>query len=1002
MNRDVLRRQMFARGGVAYPMQNGGMAPAPLPADPGPMPAPAPMPPMDPGNADMGQVAQAAMQNGVDPAMLEAMLTQYASGLDDLENAQDYETVMNGIRGDQQPIQQRYQELANVVGPEDAQQTPESVLTLVQPVMMMASVDQGIGSLAAEQMAAPVQGPMAEGIMSTVDMPAPEPEPMAAPAPMAGGPDPVNFNQGGEVQYFADGGVALPQNPLYETYKNKLPVYQQILGVEDREKAFQDQKNMTQAQMLFDIAQGALMFATPGERNMSPAERLAQSFTPVLGNIGARAGELQKFKQSQAEQDRALRLQALGSAEQTLAARRAVEAQEAAAKESADLQIRLSGDQIRSRENIAKMELDAATEARISQQAHQLLMQANTFKHEKSQTESNQDFQSRLADRKSELQLQIQELSGEQNEKAIQLRSHLQGQLAKVDHAHEKELQKNKFDFDARERLDTQAYQDEVREQQLANQRSIIALNYDNSEKAREHANRLEKEQARLASELRITENELSFENQLERDGRQNNQRILEMDKGFEQNQALVEFKAAIDEKSRRDRNEFEAAQKALDRAHEENRQAYDRNTQIYMQGFRQSFKQRMQEDMQKFTKDQNEIERAIRKAELAFRKATAGDQLKIDEARLALEEEYKLGRLALDRQAAKAAKLGSEATTNELTYFTGERLEAYGNGRLNAEEERVFEQALLHYTAIKGDVWDPDLGEHIKARNLLAPGVLEVVKKRNPALFEQITGPRPDDRLRDTLGSATIELFNLSKAGRPVSVNPESSIWKNAPTTLFKPELAKKGMYREVVGLSRVFGGLGAGFDEFLNEFFGGDYEEYTKQRKQAQADLRTFANRLLNYQTGEDQGGRVLKFVQLLMAEETDKMRAGGIFRTDADARATIEAIRGQLEQTMMRNANILPEYGGATKFDKKSVLKARRDMVELKTLYNELLGFQEGFEVMPDPVTRAVKGRDQSTEHVHEQISRQRNNPSSGGVQRSAAANALMQMNQMNQNQ
>ena len=327
MNRDVLRRQMFARGGVAYPMQNGGMAPAPLPADPGPMPAPAPMPPMDPGNADMGQVAQAAMQNGVDPAMLETMLTQYASGLDDLENAQDYETVMNGIRGDQQPIQQRYQELANVVGPEDAQQTPESVLTLVQPVMMMASVDQGIGSLAAEQMAAPVQGPMAEGIMSTVDMPTPEPEPMAAPAPMAGGPDPVNFNQGGEVQYFADGGVALPQSPLSKAYQDKLPLYQQILGVEDREKAFQDQKNMTQAQMLFDIAQGALMFATPGERNMSPAERLAQSFTPVLGNIGTRAGELQKFKQSQAEQDRALKLQALGSAEQTLAARRAVEAQ---------------------------------------------------------------------------------------------------------------------------------------------------------------------------------------------------------------------------------------------------------------------------------------------------------------------------------------------------------------------------------------------------------------------------------------------------------------------------------------------------------------------------------------------------------------------------------------------------------------------------------------------------------------------------------------------------
>ncbi len=84
---------------------------------------------------------------------------------------------------------------------------------------------------------------------------------------------------------------------------------------------------MTEAQMLFDIAQGALMFATPGERRMSPAERLAQSFTPVLGNIGTRAGELQKFKQSQAAQDQALKLQALGSAEKTLAAERAEEAQ---------------------------------------------------------------------------------------------------------------------------------------------------------------------------------------------------------------------------------------------------------------------------------------------------------------------------------------------------------------------------------------------------------------------------------------------------------------------------------------------------------------------------------------------------------------------------------------------------------------------------------------------------------------------------------------------------
>ena len=132
---------MFAKGGAAFPdlsgdgnvtqkdiligrgvieMQDGGMAPMPAPAAPGPQMS---IPAIDPNSVDINQAAQGAMQNGIDPAMLEGMLTQYAQGMDDLENAEDYETVMNGIRGDDQPIEQRYQELASVVGQEDAQQS---------------------------------------------------------------------------------------------------------------------------------------------------------------------------------------------------------------------------------------------------------------------------------------------------------------------------------------------------------------------------------------------------------------------------------------------------------------------------------------------------------------------------------------------------------------------------------------------------------------------------------------------------------------------------------------------------------------------------------------------------------------------------------------------------------------------------------------------------------------------------------------------------------------
>jgi hypothetical protein len=142
---------------------------------------------------DINAAAQGAMQQGIDPTILEEMLGNYASQMDDLDNAQDYETVMNGIRGDQIPVEGRYAELAEVVGQEDAQATPESVLTLLQPVMMMAAVDQGIGGLAQDEMSAPIEGAMAEGIMSTVNMGAPE------------GPAPVNFSQGGAVQYMASG-----------------------------------------------------------------------------------------------------------------------------------------------------------------------------------------------------------------------------------------------------------------------------------------------------------------------------------------------------------------------------------------------------------------------------------------------------------------------------------------------------------------------------------------------------------------------------------------------------------------------------------------------------------------------------------------------------------------------------------------------------------------------------------------------------------------------------
>lgn len=91
-----------------------------------------------------------------------------------IASAKDYVQVMNAMRGDQQTMKERRSELGGIVGMKDANKTPESVVTLVQPVMQMreaqGSVDDGIGQMAQKAMDIPVEGKMAGGIMQPIQM----------------------------------------------------------------------------------------------------------------------------------------------------------------------------------------------------------------------------------------------------------------------------------------------------------------------------------------------------------------------------------------------------------------------------------------------------------------------------------------------------------------------------------------------------------------------------------------------------------------------------------------------------------------------------------------------------------------------------------------------------------------------------------------------------------------------------------------------------------------
>jgi len=301
---------MAMGGDPAMAQGVGSMMPPEMSAPPA---MPAAPPPMEGGQA-------------IDPQVLEGALATAEQEITNLDQAEDFETVMNTIRGDEATVEERYEELAGVVGEEDARQTPESVLTLVQPAMVMGAVDQGIGGLAQQEMAEPVQGAMAQGIMSTVTPPTP-------PAGM-GGPPPVNFKEGGlvrrgdnqPVKMMQAGGDPFANVPgdLGQLARERMAARQGIIG--DPSARIQQQEDLTKSQMLFDIANTALAFAAPMEDErpgMSAAERLAMAArtTQLPQTIGARAAKLGEFKTGLDKEKQALQLAALGSAETALAAK---------------------------------------------------------------------------------------------------------------------------------------------------------------------------------------------------------------------------------------------------------------------------------------------------------------------------------------------------------------------------------------------------------------------------------------------------------------------------------------------------------------------------------------------------------------------------------------------------------------------------------------------------------------------------------------------------------
>ncbi len=282
--------------------QMGGPA-APMPQDM--MPPQGMMPPMSPEEEviDAEQSAEMAGREFV------------ANMMGNIDAAEDVTSMINALRGNDAPLESRYSELAGYVGEADASQTPESVLAMVQPAIMLTeegAIDSGIGELMSK---------MAGSEMETPD---------GSPTPMgqgvgelmamgAGSTPPVNFRNGGpvEVRRFATGTPPTGNSSVISEAQRMAPAYQKLfagaMDSEARAADLEEQKRLSQAQILFDIAQTALAAGAPTATPMSAAERIAGAVgqTQLFDKVGQRSAGLLQAKQSQAEEDRQLRMAGL-------------------------------------------------------------------------------------------------------------------------------------------------------------------------------------------------------------------------------------------------------------------------------------------------------------------------------------------------------------------------------------------------------------------------------------------------------------------------------------------------------------------------------------------------------------------------------------------------------------------------------------------------------------------------------------------------------------------
>ena len=655
---------------------------------------------MDPASMPQGDPMMGGMPQGgqMDPemmALMEAEAAGQAQGeqigamvgeqtMAGLDQAEDFQGAIDALRGNSVPMEGRYEELAGFVGDEDAMQTPQSVLAMVQPTIMMTeegAVDSGIGQLM-------------EQITGNIAMETPD----GQPTQMAEGVGSLMGvgQQPTEKKLLADGG-AVGLVPAYKlagevSYDDILKRFQTVGGDP------QARKDALQSDIYFNLADRALAFA--GGVDPRTGENMAGA--PLLSQVGRSAAGLG------------------GTIAEKLAAQRAQDQ----ASDTAALSRTLSQRDILQNQNF----LVGMEEKKNN---FEMLKMAEQFNYTKLANEDQFSYSTRLAEQGGRITRGLARLKGEIDADAQKIKDALERELNNVNNTLKTTLQNNKFNQQDALKLSDQEFEEAAQNRSRLNALQLASVNDRLKRSATkedvEYKAFLEKEQLKIKQSYAVVNQSQKLKDDIKLLGVKTTEELITMEKGQKYNLAGIRLQSSLIQKRNDAQNANNATQAAIQRVFKSGQDRTSRN-----------FERILRLELQENGFEDAALDRELAKRQQIFDNIITEQKMDLEESKETFDQAFDTENLAITRlesEAKKANVFGTGKTGGAFNVVTNQdNLNAYANNSFaegSAINQGHVEAALSVYVSPEMDYSTDSRGKVIRPGNELTTDMKNALKAR-------------------------------------------------------------------------------------------------------------------------------------------------------------------------------------------------------------------------------------------------------------------------------